>query len=129
MPYIRKSCSEPNRLNWRTFGKIGKDWSLNKRINDQQKFLPFYFVAQAVFYIIIFRQDKIGTVELQSLNLQAIVFSKLNPLAEMVPAIAAKFADIMKETEILFCHGVLEQVLWIRINIFKLKLSRQEEND
>ena len=98
-------------------------------MNDQQKFLPFYFVAQALFYIIIFRQDKIGTAELQSLNLQAIVFSKLNPLAEMVPAIAAKFADIMKETEILFCHGVLEQVLLISINIFKLKLSRQEEND
>jgi len=80
-------------------------------MNDQQKFLPFYFVAQSLFYILIFRKNQIGTIEIQNLNLQKIIFSKLNPLAEMVPAIAAKFADIMKETEIMFCHGILDQVM------------------
>jgi len=74
-------------------------------------------IAFCMKYISNIPENKIGTVELQSLNLQAIVFSKLNPLAEMVPAIAAKFADIMKETEILFCHGVLEQTRRERLSL------------
>ena len=66
-----------------------------------------------MFYIIIFRWKQIGSENLRKLNLHTIVFSKLNPLAEMVPAIAVKFCDIMKETEILFGHGILEQVLFL----------------
>ena len=47
---------------------------------------------------------------MRDLNLQTIVFSKLNPLAELVPAVAIKFCDVMKETEILFGHVIIEQV-------------------
>lgn len=73
------------------------------------KFMPFYIVTQALFYLIIFRKDEIGMKTLRQLNIPLIVFSKLNPLACCVPAIALKFCDIMKETEITFCHTVLEQ--------------------
>lgn len=82
----------------------------HKQNNDQQKFLPFYFVAQSLFYLIIFRWETIGIENLRDLNLQTIVFSKLNPLAELVPAVAIKFCDVMKETEILFGHVIIEQV-------------------
>jgi len=89
----------------------------SKQRPDQSKFLPFYFVAQTLFYIIIFRREKLGTEILSELNLHTIVFSKLNPLAEMVPAVAQMFADIMKETEVLFCHSVIDQARKERIAI------------
>ena len=81
-----------------------------KQRPDRTRFLPFYFIAQSLFYIIIFRREKLDRQLLVELNLNTIVFSKLNPLAEMVPSVASMFADIMKETELLFCHSVLDQV-------------------
>jgi len=89
----------------------------HKQNNDQQKFLPFYFVAQSLFYLIIFRWETIGIENLRDLNLQTIVFSKLNPLAELVPAVAIKFCDVMKETEILFGHVIIEQTRKERLMI------------
>jgi len=89
----------------------------SKQRSDQTKFLPFYFIAQSLFYIIIFRREKLGNSLLNDLNLHTIVFSKLNPLAEMVPAVAQMFADIMKETEVLFCHSVIDQARKERLAI------------
>lgn len=89
----------------------------HKQNNDQQKFLPFYFVAQSLFYLIIFRWETIGVENLRDLNLQTIVFSKLNPLAELVPAVAVKFCDVMKETQILFGHVIIEQTRKERLMI------------
>ena len=33
----------------------------------------------------------------------------------MVPAVAQMFADIMKETEVLFCHSVIDQVRMLKL--------------
>ena len=90
---------------------------ISKQRADQSKFLPFYFVAQTLFYIIIFRREQLGLTLLSELNLRTIVFAKLNPLAEMVPAVAQMFADIMKETEVLFCHQVIDQARKERLSI------------
>ena len=102
----------------------------HKQNNDQQKFLPFYFVAQSLFYLIIFRWETIGIENLRDLNLQTIVFSKLNPLAELVPAVAIKFCDVMKETEILFGHVIIEQVdIVIRKTFLKVILDKKRTVD
>lgn len=86
----------------------------SKQAHSAEKFMPFYIASQALFYLIVFRQSEIGEDTLRQLNLSIIVFSKLNPLACCVPAIAMKFCDVMKETQIAYCHGVLDKVSWIR---------------
>ena len=80
--------------------------------------------------MIIFRWETIGIENLRDLNLQTIVFSKLNPLAELVPAVAIKFCDVMKETEILFGHVIIEQVDIVSIKTFlKVILDKERTVD
>jgi len=74
-----------------------------------EKFGVYYANAQSLFYLIIFRHKELGNDCIRSLGISEIVFSKLNPLAACVPSIALKFCDIMKETELAFCHHILEQ--------------------
>lgn len=77
--------------------------------HSTDKFMPFYIVTQAMFYLVIFRQSEIGLDTLREAKISAIVFSKFNPLGSCVPAIATKFCDVMKEKEIAYCHGILEK--------------------
>jgi len=81
----------------------------SKQCHNTDRFAPFYIISQALFYLIIFRQSEIGLENLRKLSLQKILFSKLNPLNSCVPGIALKFCDVMKELEICFCHGILEE--------------------
>ena len=82
----------------------------SKQCHNTDRFAPFYIITQALFYLIIFRQSEIGLENLRKLSLQKLLFSKLNPLNSCVPGIALKFCDVMKELEICFCHGILEEV-------------------
>ncbi|CAG5112676.1 Oidioi.mRNA.OKI2018_I69.chr2.g6864.t2.cds [Oikopleura dioica] len=74
-----------------------------------EKFGVYYATAQALFYLVIFRHKELGNDCIRSLGIPEIVYSKMNPLAACVPSIALKFCDIMKETQLAFCHHILEQ--------------------
>uniref|UniRef100_A0A336MUU1 CSON001623 protein n=1 Tax=Culicoides sonorensis TaxID=179676 RepID=A0A336MUU1_CULSO len=74
----------------------------------------FYAVCQAIFYVIAFRSrdltsDRRGLIFLQSLQLQAIVTSQLNPLRVCLPAIATTFAGVMRAHQLAYCHTILER--------------------
>jgi hypothetical protein len=89
-----------------------------RQFHSPDRFMPFYVVTQSLFYLVIFRQKEISTEKLRQLNFPKIVMSKFNPLGCCIPAIALKFCDVMKETEIIFCHGILEQVILTSMGSF-----------
>lgn len=74
----------------------------------------FFSVCQAIFYIIAFRSrnltaDKKGVLFLQSLQLSALVTSKLNPLRVCLPAVATAFAGVTRAYQLVYCHTILER--------------------
>ena len=74
----------------------------------------FYSLAQALLYIFVFRHRLLvelpnGMELINSLKLQNIVFSKLNPLKVCLPTITDMFAGICKHYQILFCYTLMEQ--------------------
>ncbi|KAK2829688.1 hypothetical protein Q7C36_017678 [Tachysurus vachellii] len=77
---------------------------------------PFYASCQAVFYTLIFRHKAIvegsmkkGLAYLQSLNLERIVMSQLNPLKVCLPAVTNMFAAIMRKYQLVFCYTIIER--------------------
>ena len=74
----------------------------------------FYSLAQALFYIFVFRHKLLfdlpeGIEFVNSLTLQNIIFSKLNPLKVCLSTITEMFAGICKHYQILFCYTLIEQ--------------------
>ena len=76
----------------------------------------FYSLAQALFYIFVFRHKLIldlpngnGIQFINSLTMQNIIFSKLNPLKVCLSTITEMFAGICKHYQILFCYTLIEQ--------------------
>ena len=74
----------------------------------------FYSLAQALFYIFVFRHKLIldlpnGIHFINSLTMQNIIFSKLNPLKVCLSTITEMFAGICKHYQILFCYTLIEQ--------------------
>ncbi|KAI6651670.1 RNA polymerase I-specific transcription initiation factor RRN3 [Oopsacas minuta] len=74
----------------------------------------FYSLAQALFYIFVFRHKLLfdlpnGIEFINSLTLQNIIFSKLNPLKVCLSTITDMFAGICKHYQILFCYTLIEQ--------------------
>ncbi|KAF4093159.1 hypothetical protein AMELA_G00028800 [Ameiurus melas] len=77
---------------------------------------PFYASCQAVFYTLVFRHRAIlegnmkkGLAYLQSLNLERIVMSQLNPLKVCLPAVTNMFAAIMRKYQLVFCYTIIER--------------------
>ncbi|XP_053473352.1 RNA polymerase I-specific transcription initiation factor RRN3 [Ictalurus furcatus] len=77
---------------------------------------PFYASCQAVFYTLIFRHRAIlegnmkkGLAYLQSLNLERIVMSQLNPLKVCLSAVTNMFAAIMRKYQLVFCYTIIER--------------------
>ncbi|XP_017570974.1 RNA polymerase I-specific transcription initiation factor RRN3 [Pygocentrus nattereri] len=77
---------------------------------------PFYAACQAVFYTLIFRHKAIlegnmkkGLAYLQSLNLERIVMSQLNPLKVCLPAVTNLFAAITRKYQLVFCYTIIER--------------------
>ncbi|KAI1883874.1 hypothetical protein AGOR_G00220580 [Albula goreensis] len=77
---------------------------------------PFYTTCQTVFYTLIFRHHAIvegnmrqGLAYLQSLNLERIVMSRLNPLKVCLPAITNMFAAITRKYQLVFCYTIIER--------------------
>ncbi|KAJ8384016.1 hypothetical protein AAFF_G00212600 [Aldrovandia affinis] len=77
---------------------------------------PFYSACQTVFYTLVFRHRAIvegnmrqGLAYLQSLNLERIVMSQLNPLKVCLPAITSMFAAITRKYQLVFCYTIIER--------------------
>ncbi|XP_013872545.1 RNA polymerase I-specific transcription initiation factor RRN3 [Austrofundulus limnaeus] len=77
---------------------------------------PFYTACQAVFYTVIFRHRAIleanmkkGLEYLQSLNLERVVLSQLNPLKVCLPSVTSMFAAITRKYQVVFCYSVIEK--------------------
>ncbi|CAG5129022.1 unnamed protein product [Candidula unifasciata] len=74
---------------------------------------PFYSVCQSVFYIFCFKHmDFMGMKGYrwaESLNLQRIVTSKLNPLRVCMPIIVSTFASAARLHQLAFCDTVIER--------------------
>ncbi|XP_022064427.1 RNA polymerase I-specific transcription initiation factor RRN3 [Acanthochromis polyacanthus] len=77
---------------------------------------PFYTACQAVFYTLIFRHRAIleanmkkGLEYLQSLNLERVVMSQLNPLKVCLPSVTSMFAAITRKYQVVFCYSVIER--------------------
>lgn len=76
--------------------------------------LVFYSVCQAIFYVIAFRSreltaDRNSLLHLETLQLQALVTSHLNPLRVCLPAVATTFAGVTRAHQLAYCHSVLER--------------------
>ena len=74
----------------------------------------FYSLAQALLYIFVFRHKLLfelpeGIEFVNSLTLQNIIFSKLNPLKVCLSTITDMFAGICKHYQLLFCYTLIEQ--------------------
>lgn len=74
----------------------------------------FYSICQAIFYIIAFRSreltaDRKSLLHLQSMQLQALVTSHLNPLKVCLPAVATTFAGVTRSHQLAYCHTILER--------------------
>lgn len=77
---------------------------------------PFYTACQAVFYTLVFRHRAIleanmkkGLEYLQSLNLERVVMSQLNPLKVCLPSVTSMFAAITRKYQVVFCYTVIER--------------------
>ncbi|XP_024147068.1 RNA polymerase I-specific transcription initiation factor RRN3 [Oryzias melastigma] len=77
---------------------------------------PFYASCQALFYTLVFRHRAIletsmkkGLEYLQSMNLERVVMSQLNPLKVCLPSVALMFAAITRKYQIVFCYTILER--------------------
>ncbi|CAK8685021.1 unnamed protein product [Clavelina lepadiformis] len=74
----------------------------------------FYSVCQAIFYIIVFRhkqilQSKLGYHYLQSLNLQHLIVSPLNPLKACLSSVVSIFSSTMRQHQIVYCDTIVER--------------------
>ncbi|XP_048760295.2 RNA polymerase I-specific transcription initiation factor RRN3-like [Ostrea edulis] len=75
---------------------------------------PFYSVCQSVFYVFVFRSREIfemkkGHKWAESLNLQRIVTSRLNPLRVCLPVIVKTFSSITRMHQLAFCDTIIER--------------------
>ncbi|XP_029945864.1 RNA polymerase I-specific transcription initiation factor RRN3 [Salarias fasciatus] len=77
---------------------------------------PFYAACQAAFYTLVFRHAallennmKKGLEYLQSLNLERVVMSQLNPLKVCLPAVSSMFAAVTRKYQVAFCYTILER--------------------
>lgn len=89
---------------------------VEKQFCDLDLHGPFYSACQAVFYILVFRHRallegnmKKGLAYLQSLNLERVVMSQLNPLKVCLPTVTHMFAAIMRRYQVVFCYAVIEK--------------------
>uniref|UniRef100_A0A3B3ZGF4 Uncharacterized protein n=1 Tax=Periophthalmus magnuspinnatus TaxID=409849 RepID=A0A3B3ZGF4_9GOBI len=89
--------------------------SVDKQFCDLDLHGPFYSACQAVFYTLVFRHRamldgnmKRGLEYLQSLNLERVVMSQLNPLKVCLPTVTHMFAAIMRY-QVVFCYTVIER--------------------
>ncbi|KAJ2769069.1 DNA independent RNA polymerase I transcription factor, partial [Coemansia nantahalensis] len=92
---------------------------------DLERHAVFYAVTQAVLYMFCFRWRDLAEAagggpvvesELDNLRwcaelegLQRVVFSRLNPLRAVAPAVAQQFASVASQTNFMFCYAVLQQ--------------------
>uniref|UniRef100_A0A3B3ZGG0 Uncharacterized protein n=1 Tax=Periophthalmus magnuspinnatus TaxID=409849 RepID=A0A3B3ZGG0_9GOBI len=90
--------------------------SVDKQFCDLDLHGPFYSACQAVFYTLVFRHRamldgnmKRGLEYLQSLNLERVVMSQLNPLKVCLPTVTHMFAAIMRRYQVVFCYTVIER--------------------
>ncbi|KAH0506199.1 RNA polymerase I-specific transcription initiation factor RRN3 [Microtus ochrogaster] len=77
---------------------------------------PFYSACQAVFYTFVFRYKQLlsgnlkeGLRYLQSLNLERVVLSQLNPLKICLPSVVNFFAAITNKYQLVFCYTIMER--------------------
>uniref|UniRef100_A0A3P9MF05 RRN3 homolog, RNA polymerase I transcription factor n=1 Tax=Oryzias latipes TaxID=8090 RepID=A0A3P9MF05_ORYLA len=77
---------------------------------------PFYASCQALFYTLVFRHRAIleagmkkGLEYLQSMNLERVVMSQLNPLKVCLPSVAVMFAAVTRKYQVVFCYTILER--------------------
>ncbi|XP_075798194.1 RNA polymerase I-specific transcription initiation factor RRN3 isoform X2 [Microtus pennsylvanicus] len=77
---------------------------------------PFYSACQAVFYTFVFRYKQLlsgnlkeGLRYLQSLNLERVVLSQLNPLKICLPSVVNLFAAITNKYQLVFCYTIMER--------------------
>lgn len=75
---------------------------------------PFYSVCQSIFYVFAFRQKEIfetkaGLKWAQSLQIQHLIQSRLNPLKICLPLIVKTFASITRQHQLAFCDHIIQQ--------------------
>ncbi|KAK7801398.1 hypothetical protein U0070_001185 [Myodes glareolus] len=77
---------------------------------------PFYSACQAVFYTFVFRYKQLlsgnlkeGLRYLQSLNLERVVLSQLNPLKICLPSVVNFFAAVTNKYQLVFCYTIMER--------------------
>ncbi|KAL0266686.1 UNVERIFIED_CONTAM: hypothetical protein PYX00_009163 [Menopon gallinae] len=73
----------------------------------------FYFMCQAVFYLIAFRHEDLVDSRsrltfLQGLNLSQIITCKLNPLRVCAPELLERFADVARDYQLAYCYTIIE---------------------
>lgn len=73
----------------------------------------FYAACQTVFYVFTFRcreftcnQKRLDLA--RSLNLEHLVFSKLNPLAVCTASIVSNFAAVTRHYQLAYCYAIIE---------------------
>uniref|UniRef100_A0A8C9W5U1 RRN3 homolog, RNA polymerase I transcription factor n=1 Tax=Scleropages formosus TaxID=113540 RepID=A0A8C9W5U1_SCLFO len=98
---------------------------------------PFYAACQAVFYTLVFRHRAIlegnmrkGLAYLQSLNLERIVMSQLNPLKVCLPSVANMFASITRSGKVIEpIYQVWEEPSDHEVKGHQKPVSTEEEDD
>lgn len=95
---------------------------------------PFYSVCQSLFYLFCFKHNDVmqlkrGHKWADSLNLQRIITSKLNPLRVCVPIIVKTFASVTRMHQLCFCDTIIERnnryTLPISVTTFALERTHQ----
>ncbi|XP_015254259.1 PREDICTED: RNA polymerase I-specific transcription initiation factor RRN3 [Cyprinodon variegatus] len=94
----------------------GQDSSGRQVVCDISLHGPFYAACQAAFYTLVFRHRamlegnmKKGLEYLQSLNLERVVMSQLNPLKVCLPSVTSMFAAVTRKYQVVFCYTIIER--------------------
>ncbi|KAK8398887.1 hypothetical protein O3P69_004169 [Scylla paramamosain] len=80
---------------------------------DLQLHSPFYFACQTVFYVFTFRykeytENSKKLALAQSLNLERLVLSPLNPLRMCAAPIVSNFAAVTRRFQLAYCYTIME---------------------
>lgn len=80
---------------------------------DLQLHSPFYFACQTVFYVFTFRykeytENPKKLALAQSLNLERLVLSPLNPLRMCAAPIVSNFAAVARRFQLAYCYTIME---------------------
>merc|ERR1711994_121955 len=75
---------------------------------------PFYAACQATFYIFAFRHKELtadsgGVKFAQSLGVNSIVTSQLNPLRVCLPGVVRNFTSVARNYQLAYCQTVIER--------------------